>query len=1355
MGRTVRFDQIFVSNMDANPTEQDILTTVRSIITGEIEADEIVTTRMGIANTSPTKSFSIGADLFMESGQEVILDVSKTVKAARMNITDKIGVKTTNPVHDFQVGANQEFFIGTGNRDLVTVNGNILTSNLIFTNQIELDGKVNINKNDSNVIKVTGNTFTDRATAGTFLSVGNELDPATDSNVAIFENGNVIVRNGVLRIFGNTEMVGNLSITENPAYTSVDNLVVSNAVILMGDGNNGTYDMAVLMKDGGAGTSNVFLGYTHANDQFNLTRTFGGPETATFDSILDTSNTVNLHIYGELYTQNNVGIINTSPTHTLSVGSNLYVNDVATSSSNLLHANGYGFFEGLRIGDAGLTVGSLITLDADAAIPMVVTSTIQSHSLQTTGATPSGIANTNPKDTLSIGNEFFVNVHADAANTLTVLGNTVTSRLITQSIRVQDMIEVDGDSGITSDANVLIHADTDDGDSVSNAVVIKSGPLVANMSAIEVFGARSSATHQNIRMYTKNSERIRVASTGYVGISNVEPSQLLTLGGNLQINHSNAAMFGNLETSMKVYTDSANKETKVENRVADGKGINFYVSKTASMGTPKLTILESSNVGVGTATPQGRFHTSGGTVFINNQVVNRGPASHLGTPLVVTNTEPIINTSDFKNVLQLTREGGTNSQDGVRAIFKMGKHTTSPNTSKSQIDLVLASDSYETENNVMTWRSNRRVGIGTTAPVSHFHVMSSGIGNAGTNGVLVHNNESPNGDAIVAVRTDKTSGNAFTSFIQTNDGNDPAGWSMGVTGSLGDFRLTRNPNIINQSASSKFFVGGSTGFVGIGTDAPRGKLEVNGDVVVGSKLSFTGSITDEFGNAFIQDRLYDSVRGKSELLIFKGNDSKNIAGPDRIRSVAAEHVFQIYDDVSGLTPGEIAGVVDSSGSTAVRSLTLTNNGVCAIGELSQSEIDALVPGGATLDTGTRLFVKGGIQFAENQKVKFGKLDAYTAVGASTLNIIDSLDTTDISFRQNDSEYARFKSTGLIGFGTAVPDTNVHIYSALTTSVDVLKLESPGANKKTGISLITNDQKGGYVRGFSDSTHSVHGTVIGGVSGGTEGDGIHVIHTSNVGIGTVNPSERFTVYNSKARLEHSSANAMLEFKTPGGVSNIYGDVTGNVVIDAVLDVVINSNVEITGDLEIDGKIDLGNQVAIGLSGADANTSIHVNGGIITNSDHVACKRYSQKFTLTSGSGQDVQLTFGPQTFYAKIVAQLRETSDVNNVSTMILEVQGGTHDGTTPSLPIAIGTKNMFSGVNLYPWNPTVTTGKRSVQIQPALKDTGRNYAYDIFVEVVSGVSGGLKKFTYNIGNSPAVNLNNGDGGNNTLATHTY
>jgi hypothetical protein len=38
---------------------------------------------------------------------------------------------------------------------------------------------------------------------------------------------------------------------------------------------------------------------------------------------------------------------------------------------------------------------------------------------------------------------------------------------------------------------------------------------------------------------------MRVASNGYVGLSNTEPDELLTLGGNLKLNESNTAIFGN------------------------------------------------------------------------------------------------------------------------------------------------------------------------------------------------------------------------------------------------------------------------------------------------------------------------------------------------------------------------------------------------------------------------------------------------------------------------------------------------------------------------------------------------------------------------------------------------------------------------------------------------------------------------------------------------------------------------------------------------------------------------------------------------------------------------------------------
>jgi len=1360
MGRTVRFDQIFVTSLDAAPRETDVLSGLASIDAGEITADQIEVANLTITN-------------------QVFAPVERTEFTGLTNVyrltATQIGVGTNNPTNEFQLG--QDSVIMNRNlQDIVTVQGNTVSTNLFATTTIKTtNDKFFVDANASNVLKITGNTFSTNAAIGTHLLVGNEA--ASDgSNVAVFENGNVVIRDGFLQVFGNIDVSGNLSITEIPSYTSVNNLVVSNAVILMGDGNNGAYDMAVLMRDGFPGTSNVFLGYTHANDKFNLTRTFGGPTTATFDDKLDTSNTVNLHVYGDIYTQNNVGIANTSPTLSLSIGSNVHIDDKAATSSNVLYANGFGFFEGLRIGDSGLTVGSLITLDADAAIPMVVSSKIQSHGIQTTGASPSGIANTNSTDTLSIGDKIFINT--DAANLITVVGNTATGRLITESIRVQDFIEVEGESGISSAANVIIHGDITGEDSTSNTVSIRAGPLTSNRSSIEINGAKVSPSHQIIAFKTKNTERMRVASGGNIGISNIEPDELLTIGGNLKLIESNTAIFGNDANFLKISTDITNDQTKVQNLVGSGKGLNFYVSSTTDMSTPKFTILESSNVGVNTMNPEGLLHTNGGTVFVNDQVTHRGGVSHLDTPMVVTNTTPIVGTSDFKNVLQLSREGGTSSQHAVRGVFTMGKHALTGSdgsgTSRSQLNLSLASDNYSTQGHVMTWRSDKRVGIGTTRPTSHLEIITTGIGNATTNGILVHSEQVNNSadDAIVAMRSDTLSSNAFASFIQA-DGitGNPTGYSMGVTALGGDFRLTKNPSVINDSTNTRIFIDGATGNMGVGTDAPRDKLEVNGNVVVGTKLSFSGSITDEFGNAFIQDRLYDDIRGKSELLIFKGNDSKNIAGPDRIRSVAAEHVFQIYDDVTGLTQGEIAGVVDGTGSTAVRSLTLTNDGVCAIGELSQSEVDGL---NATLDPGTRLFVKGGLQFAQNQKIKFGKLDAYTAVGASTLNIIDSLDTVDISFRQNDAEYARFKNTGLIGFGTASPDTNVHIYSALTTDVDLLKLESPAnsGTKKAGISLITDDQKGGYIRGFSDSTHSVHGTVIGGVSGGTEGDGIHIIHTSNVGVGTVNPSEHFTVYNGTARLEHATSNAILEFKTTGGVSNIYGDVSGNVYVDPYSnEMIINSNLEVTGDLNIDGKIDLGNQVAVDLGGSDATTALHVGGGFISGSNEVGCKRYSKSFVLDATAGKNIRLYFAdggsPEkmpAFYAKIVAMLRKTdgSAVRDMSTMVLEIQGGSHDGTTNNSlddEITVGTKNLFGGDSDFPWNPNITVGKRGMILSPLNTGTGRIYKYDIHVELVtsslSGThTGGLLKNIKNNFTSPSTQVDN-FGAGQSIATFTY
>src|SRR6056300_22294 len=1333
MGKLVRAGQIFVTSLDATPRETDVLTGLASIDAGEITADEIV-----VANLKITGELTSISDTTQFAG---------TTNVNRLTAT-QVGIGTDNPINDLQIGTN-DLIVNRTVQNLVTVRGNVVSTNVLATDTFKTtNDSFVVDADNSNVITVTGNTVSTNVTVNKHLHVGTDIVQDTGANVAVFENGNVVIRDGFLQVFGNIDVSGNLSITEIPSYTSVDNLVVSNAVILMGDGNNGTYDMAVLMRDGAPDTSNVFLGYTHVDDTFKLSRTYGTPEDATFT--MDSANTVNLHVFGDIYTQNNVGIANTSPAFSLSVGSNVYINDVASSSANVLHANGYGFFEGLRIGDDGLTVGSLITLDADAAIPMVVSSKIEADGIQTTGVNSSGIANTNPAHTLSIGDKIFFST--TDANAVTVIGNTATGRLITESIRVQDFIEVEGESGISSAANVIIHGDITGEDSTSNTVSIRAGPLTSNISALEINGAKESPSHQSVIIKTKNTERLRVVSGGNVGLSNTEPSELLTLGGNLKLNDSNAAILGSDTTYLKAFTDVNGNQTRIENRVGTGKGLNFYASTTDTMGTPKMTILETSNVGIGTITPKGLLHTSGGTVFINNEPVNRVAYNHLNTPMVISNTVETEDTVSQEPILELTREGVLNNYEAVRATFKLGKHDLTNNKSKTQLDIYLADEDYSDETDILTLRSDGRVGIGSTVPEAFLEVVSSGIGNARENSLMIHNHHGAGGagDAIMAAQTDATQGNAFTSYIQTTNDSNPRGWSTGISGTR-DFRITRNINQVSDSTNVGLYIDGSTRDVGIGTDVPRGKLEVNGDVVLGNKLSFGGLTGDEFGNTFMKEQYYDSLLGKSELVIFKGNDQSGTAAPDRIRSIAPEHIFQTYNPAASgsLSASDIQLALDDNASIVSRAMTIVRTGQVVIGAIPLDNEGAL-----DIGPDTRFYVNGGLEFASGQSVNFGGLNIFTASGATTQNILESLGEASLVFSQKvqgtSTEYARITNDGLVGFGTSVPSTNVHIYSGVTTNIDVLKLESPGTNTKTGMRLNTNDGYGGYVRGYTTSG-TTHGIVVGGMNNAVEADGLHVIHTSNVGVGTSAPASKFHVYNGIARVENTTSNAIIEFKTTGGVSNIYGDVSGNVYVDPFSnEMIIKSNLEVTGDLNIDGKIDLGNQVAIGLGGTAASTALHVGGGFISGSNEVACKRYSKKFTVTTGNNQDIQLIFGKKSFYARIVAMLREKSDASNMSTMVLEIQGGVSATSDPDTDIVIGTKNMFGGSILYPWNPNVIVGRRGISLRPYEKDNGRNYDYDLFVELVTSVGGTLEKLTKQLTN--VADLNTGVGGQQTIVS---
>ena len=1360
MGRTARFEQIYVANLDAEPVEEETLTGVKSILTREVEANEIllvidpetsVKGRLGIANTTPTKSISVADKLYIDEDAAHVIDLKTNGRASRWFVDNQISIGTTNPTNAFQIDSNGETKVAidlTG-RDLMTVNGNLVASNLILSDRFTTSGSnLIIQEIDSNILTIVGGI------KGSNLYAG--------SNVGIFDQGsNVLMlkgniyQEGYLNIVGNVAVTGNIIITEAVSYISSQDLRVSNALIHHGFGNSVLSKETGLLMTPGVGYSNVAMGFVEGDRgremAFFQTDNYAGQTTN--EITIDDTKLVNVHVYGDIYTSNNIGANNTYPTHDLCVGSNVFIDD---TNSNVVYADGNVYAKGLILGSTGLRAGNLLVLDATAASPVTIAGNVQMNALRTTGTAPSGISNLSPTDTLAIGTKIFANT--TAVNTLRILGNTATTNLTTEMV--------------FSSSNLVIHADRFGGDSTSNILILKSGPTASNVSSIEVYGANTSSTNQMIRFKTKNTERIRITSDGKVGIANSSPTERLTVSGNIYVIGSNTVSTGNIwgstgNIAMRTYTSVPNGENRVENIVGSGKGLKFFASTTPTMGTPKLTILESSNVGINVAAPVGRLHTSGGTVFLNDQPTYRNGYSHLNSSLVVTNTQPIVDTTDLGTVLHLAREGNA-TRDGVRATFKLGKHDNTSGKSKTKLDIYLADEDYTDEVDVLTLQSEGRVGIGTTQPTAHLEVYCTGTGNPTTNGILVHNHESPSGDAIVAMQTDINTGNAFTSYIQTDGDIDPTGWAVGVSGS-NDFRITQNPNKVYDPATISVFIDGTSRDVGIGTDVPRGTLEVAGNVVIGQELTFSGLAGDEFGNTRIIERRYTSAQPRNELLLFKGNNNGSVdQGPDRIRHIAAEHVFQTYNSSGNDLYGD-GEILDSMDGQVFVPLTITdlgNPGIVVIGGNRDTAKNR--------ESGTRLVVNGDIEFDGGGSFKLSGLEFSTSDSGYNIvrNVRDGAARRPLTFVHEvtsiiDSEFARFDENGRFALGTDSPTSNIHVYDTTPSDVNIMKLQSTGINKQTNVLLYTNDDEGGIIRGFSNTENATTGIALAVSNNSTVTTALNIINTSNVGIGTPTPIRQFHVVDHRnpllgdtgvMRVESKLSNASVEFTTSAGTSNIYADRTGNVYIQPSSinkpTTFLQSTLNVEGDLLVGGNIDF-SQIAVNLGGRSAVTDIETGGGIVTSSNQVSRKTYAHTFSVGAGDAKDIQILFDKGAFFAKIVAMLRRTdgSTVKDLSTMILEVHGGTGDASNPTLDVAVGTKNIFGGTNSYPWSPTVTTGQRGISIVPYNIDVTRVYSYDISIELMSSCGGKVTKVTRNL--TIPGNLDSGTGGQTTITTFTY
>ena len=182
----------------------------------------------------------------------------------------------------------------------------------------------------SNTIQFTGsNAFVTSGRVGIMTDLPSNLY-ALDVNGNVYANG-IFVPNGteitgnLNKLTGNTVIYGNLNVYGSTSYLKTENVFIKDPIL--GIGNNGSADTGVIVAS--QGSSNVAFGFNNTLQEYIMAFTEDGVQGVTLTP--DETKMLNVHVFGTLFTQNNLGVANTSPVHLLDVGSNIF----ATESGNL------------------------------------------------------------------------------------------------------------------------------------------------------------------------------------------------------------------------------------------------------------------------------------------------------------------------------------------------------------------------------------------------------------------------------------------------------------------------------------------------------------------------------------------------------------------------------------------------------------------------------------------------------------------------------------------------------------------------------------------------------------------------------------------------------------------------------------------------------------------------------------------------------------------------------------------------------------------------------------------------------------------------------------------------------------
>ena len=157
---------------------------------------------------------------------------------------------------------------------------------------------------------------------------------------------------GDLNVNGNLYVTGNVTSIGTVANIHVTNSQFKDGLIEIGTNNTNlaTFDLGHIYNRP-VGSSNVAVCYDASDRELIIAYTDSSPMDNTNQVNPKTNETMNVHVYGKLYTESNVGVANTTPVHSLSVGEKCFIDN--GNHPNVLDVRGNTTIEGAIITNTG------------------------------------------------------------------------------------------------------------------------------------------------------------------------------------------------------------------------------------------------------------------------------------------------------------------------------------------------------------------------------------------------------------------------------------------------------------------------------------------------------------------------------------------------------------------------------------------------------------------------------------------------------------------------------------------------------------------------------------------------------------------------------------------------------------------------------------------------------------------------------------------------------------------------------------------------------------------------------------------------------------------------------------------